>query len=110
MHILHITPYYAPAYTFGGVVSATQGLTRALVQRGHEVTVLTTDALNLEQCIHNEPDTVLDGVRVLRVPNVIYPLRKLNLSTPLSLQKSSRRYCLPSTSCIYMSSAPLKIY
>jgi glycosyltransferase involved in cell wall biosynthesis len=87
LHLLHVTPYYAPAYAFGGVVSATQGLTRALVQRGHTVTVLTTDALNLEQRIHNEPDTVIDGVRVLRVPNVIYPLRKLNLSTPLSLQK-----------------------
>jgi glycosyltransferase involved in cell wall biosynthesis len=87
MHILHVAPYYAPAYTFGGVVSATQGLTRALVQRGHEVTVLTTDAFSLEQRIHNEPDTVIEGVRVLRVPNVIYPLRKLNLSTPLSLQK-----------------------
>jgi glycosyltransferase involved in cell wall biosynthesis len=86
MHILHITPYYAPAYAFGGVVSATQGLTRALVQRGHTVTVLTTDALNLGQRIRNEPDTVLEGVRVLRVPNVIYPLRKLNLSTPLSLR------------------------
>jgi glycosyltransferase involved in cell wall biosynthesis len=87
MHILHVAPYYAPAYAFGGVVSATQGLTRALVQRGHEVTVLTTDAFSLEQRIHNEPDTVIEGVRVLRVPNVIYPLRKLNLSTPLSLQK-----------------------
>src|SRR5215510_5755550 len=86
MHILHVTPYYAPAYSFGGVVSATQGLTRALVQRGHDITVLTTDALSVETRIA-ESDAIIDGVRVLRVPNVIYPLRKLNLSTPFSLRK-----------------------
>ncbi|MDQ7033315.1 MAG: glycosyltransferase [Anaerolineae bacterium] len=87
MHSLHVTPYYAPAYSFGGVVTATQGLTRALVQRGHDITVLTTDALSFDSRISNEADTVLDGVRVLRVPNKIYALRKLNLSTPFSLRK-----------------------
>jgi glycosyltransferase involved in cell wall biosynthesis len=87
MHILHITPYYAPAYSFGGVVSASQGLSRALVQRGHQVTVLTTDALSLNTKISNERETVIEGVRVLRVPNQIYALRKLNLSTPFALRK-----------------------
>jgi glycosyltransferase involved in cell wall biosynthesis len=87
MHILHITPYYAPAYSFGGVVSATQGLTRALVKRGHQVTVLTTDALSLDTKISNEPQTMLEGVRVLRIPNQIYALRKINLSTPFALRK-----------------------
>jgi glycosyltransferase involved in cell wall biosynthesis len=87
MHILHVTPYYAPAYEFGGVVSATQGLARTLVQRGHQVTVLTTDALSLDAKISDEPETMLEGVRVLRVPNQVYALRKINLSTPFSLRK-----------------------
>ena len=70
-----------------GVVRAVEGLTRALVQRGHQVTVLTTDALSLEAQITGENDTEIDGVRVLRVPNMLYPLRRLNLSTPLSLKR-----------------------
>ena len=46
MNILHLSPYYAPAYAFGGVVRAVEGMATALAARGHGVTVLTTDALD----------------------------------------------------------------
>ena len=46
MHILHLSPYYRPAYAFGGVVRAVEGIAGALAARGHQVTVLTTDALD----------------------------------------------------------------
>lgn len=83
MRILHLTPYYAPAYAFGGVVRAVEGMAQALVAKGHQVTVLTTDALDQHTRYHGADDEVLDGVRVIRCANVSPSLRgKLNLSTP----------------------------
>ena len=49
MHILHVTPYYAPAWAFGGVVSAVTGLATAQAARSQRVTVLSTDALDFER-------------------------------------------------------------
>ncbi|MEO8392120.1 MAG: glycosyltransferase [Chloroflexota bacterium] len=91
MNILHLTPYYAPAYAFGGVTRAVEGMARALVDRGHQVTVLTTDALNQ----HQRYEAVLDSrpiregeVRVVVVHNFSVRLRgQFNLSTPLGMGK-----------------------
>ncbi len=91
MKIVHLTPYYAPAYAFGGVTRAVEGLARSLVARGHSVTVLTTDALSQSERFHGALDAVQDGVRVVRVPNRSVWLRgRLNLSTPLSMGRAAR--------------------
>jgi glycosyltransferase involved in cell wall biosynthesis len=91
MHILHLTPYYAPAYAFGGVVRSCEGMARALIRRGHRVTVLTTDALNQTQRSTNPEDEILDDVRVVRVPNASVWLRgRANLSTPLVMRNHAR--------------------
>lgn len=85
MHILHLTPYYAPAYAFGGVVSAVSGLATAQAALGHRVTVLTTDVLDRERRIDLRRERI-DGVDVIRVRNLIYALRvRLNLSTPFGI-------------------------
>jgi glycosyltransferase involved in cell wall biosynthesis len=89
MHLLHVTPYYAPAYAFGGVTRAVEGLARALVRRGHAVTVLTTDALNQAERIQDDRDSVQDSVRVIRIRNVSAGLRgRANLSTPLAMRRA----------------------
>ncbi len=83
MHILHLTPYYAPAYAFGGVVRSVTGMARAQARRGHRVTVLTTTALDQHGGTFAEGEAVEDGVRVVRAPNLLPALRgRLNLSTP----------------------------
>ena len=46
MNLLHVIPYYAPAWAYGGVVRAATDLTRALAEAGHTVWVLTTDTLS----------------------------------------------------------------
>ncbi|HEV8577588.1 MAG TPA: glycosyltransferase [Thermoanaerobaculia bacterium] len=43
MRILHVIPTYLPAWRHGGPVLAVHGLCKALVARGHEVTVFTTN-------------------------------------------------------------------
>lgn len=44
MKILHVIPAYEPAWAFGGTVTATSNLCRALVKQGVDITVYTTNA------------------------------------------------------------------
>jgi glycosyltransferase involved in cell wall biosynthesis len=83
MNLLHVTPYYAPAWAYGGVVRAATGLTRALTMAGHKVIVLTTDTLDRSRRISTCQETI-DGVSVIRVRNQSNGLRgKFNISTPI---------------------------
>src|SRR6516165_7309876 len=44
MKILHVVPSYYPAVRYGGIIPAVHDLAKALVLRGHEVEVYTTNA------------------------------------------------------------------
>ncbi|NDJ76123.1 MAG: glycosyltransferase [Chloroflexi bacterium] len=91
MNLLHIIPYYAPAWAYGGVVRAVTDLTRAQAAAGHTVHVLTTDALSPAERITAETD-LIDGVHVMRVRNRNNWLRgKLNLSTPIRMGTAAQR-------------------
>ena len=46
MHVLQVAPYFPPTWAFGGIPRVVDGLSRALVQRGVTVSVLTTDAFD----------------------------------------------------------------
>ena len=43
MKILHVVPTYLPAWRHGGPVVAVHGLAKSLVERGHDVSVFTTN-------------------------------------------------------------------
>lgn len=101
MRVLHLTPYYAPAYAFGGVVRSVEGIARALVRRGHTVTVLTTDALDPEARYDGSLDEMRDGVRVVRAPNLFPGLRRrANLSTPHQMKRLAESL-LPQTDVVH---------
>lgn len=90
MKILHVSPYYAPAWAFGGVVRAVTGLAAAQAAAGHSVFVLTTDALDRERRMSVRRE-ILQGVSVLRSPNLSRRLRGwLNLSTPLDFRATAQ--------------------
>jgi glycosyltransferase involved in cell wall biosynthesis len=90
MNLLHVIPYYAPAWAYGGVVRATTDLTRALAAAGHTVIVLTTDTRSPSERIA-APDEVIDGVHVYRARNRSNTLRgRLNLSTPVGFEAAAR--------------------
>ncbi|MGQ9849808.1 MAG: glycosyltransferase [Aggregatilineaceae bacterium] len=90
MNLLHVIPYYAPAWAYGGAVRAATELTRALVRAGHRVTVLTTDTLSPTERAPVLRET-LDGVEVMRVRNLSNALRgRLNLSTPRGMATAAR--------------------
>src|SRR2546428_13516097 len=46
MRILQVVPYFAPAFAYGGPPTSVHQLSKALAARGHEVSVLTSDALD----------------------------------------------------------------
>jgi glycosyltransferase involved in cell wall biosynthesis len=70
LNFVHIIPYYEPAWAYGGSPRVAVELCRRLAQRGHNVTVLTTDALDA-QTRAPQGTHILDGVKVIRVRNLL---------------------------------------
>lgn len=65
MRILHVVPTYFPAVRYGGPIVAVHGLCKALVARGHDVHVFTTNVDgdgNLDVATGQQVD--VDGVKV----------------------------------------------
>ena len=63
MRILFLTRCFFPAVEYGGPIFVMNELLQRLVARGHQVTVWTTDLLNLKEKMPNSPfeDEVLGG-------------------------------------------------
>lgn len=65
-HIAFITPYYAPAWAYGGPPKILHTLARNLVKNGVRVSVFTTDVCNEKRNpIRHE---YIDGVEIFRIP------------------------------------------
>lgn len=65
MRILQVIPTYAPAWRFGGPIRAVHDLSRALVSRGNEVSVYTTDLdVDGRLDVPRGAPVRVDGVRV----------------------------------------------
>ena len=68
MRVLHVTPYFAPAFRYGGPPRSILGLCRALTAAGVELEVFTTTA-NGDQPLAAAPNGVeYEGVRVRYFP------------------------------------------
>jgi len=46
MHIVIVSPYYAPAWTYGGPPKVLSVFAEEFIRKGHTVSVITTDALD----------------------------------------------------------------
>lgn len=90
MRLLHVIPYYRPSLAFGGPVSICARLAEAMVERGHQVDVLTTDALSRSARCRELSETI-DGVRVLRLRNVSQRAMTVNLYTPYPVRATLER-------------------
>ena len=82
MKILHVVPSYLPAVRYGGPIVSVHGLCKALVKRGHDVHVFTTnvDGQHNSDVPLGEP-VDLDGVKVWYFP--VTALRRLYWSEPM---------------------------
>jgi len=80
MRILQVTPYFPPAYAFGGPVKAAYQISRELIKRGHEVVVYTTDAKDFGSRLEIDSSNTIEGMKVHRFRNLSLTLvKKLKL-------------------------------
>jgi glycosyltransferase involved in cell wall biosynthesis len=68
MRVLHVSPYFAPAFRYGGPPRSILGLCRALGDAGVDVEVFTTTANGHEALAAAPMGTSYDGVRVRYFP------------------------------------------
>src|SRR6476660_1854603 len=80
LRVLHVTPYSADAWAYGGIPRVAATLARGLARRGHQVTICTTDACDGTTRLSigfsstttsnsARPSTTTDGVAVRVFPN-----------------------------------------
>src|SRR5437879_2275396 len=88
MRVLHVTATFPPK-SFGGVTTAALNMTRIISQRGHEVTVFTTDLrTKLSQTVQRERTS---GVDVYYFRNLSRRLAKRRVFTPLMMFPALRK-------------------
>jgi glycosyltransferase involved in cell wall biosynthesis len=76
MKVLQVTPYFAPAYAFGGTVKAAYQISSELVRRRHEVVVYTSDIKNQNTRLNIEPMKVLGKMKVYYMRNLSLELAR----------------------------------
>jgi glycosyltransferase involved in cell wall biosynthesis len=83
MKILQVSNYFKPSWEGGGPTRVAYELSKALVKRGHEVTVYTTDGFkNRVHAPRNKPVEV-DGIQVFYFSNLSNLLAsRTNIQTP----------------------------
>lgn len=93
LRILHVTPYASAAWAYGGIPRLVHSLTQGLAQRGHQVTVCTTDACDASTRL-TPPASGTDGsVDVLVFRNLSNALAyHLQLFVPLGLETYLKRH------------------
>ena len=69
MNILQVTPYFAPAWAYGGPPRVMFDYASGLVARDHSVDVLTTDVLDADTRATPRVE-LIDGICVRRLPNL----------------------------------------
>src|SRR4051812_34055521 len=71
MRVVFVIPYFYPAWQYGGSPRAAFEYAKALVQRGHSITVLTTDSMGAERYSVVEGDPVqVGGIQVYYYRNI----------------------------------------
>ena len=95
MKILQVTPVFYPAVAYGGIVGVVHEISKRLAERGHEVTIYTTDA-NKDSRIKDNFSN-MDKVEIYYFKNISNSLAWthrlfISLSMILSIKKEIRNF------------------
>lgn len=102
LKILMVTPYFAPAWGYGGPPRINYDLANFLVRAGHEVTVLSTDALSGTERVL-PADEAMGGITVKRFKNISNRLAwNLKIFLPLGFGRYLKRH-LPEYDFVFLS-------
>ena len=85
MNILHIVPYFYPAWSYGGTPRVVFELCRELVKKGHNVTVYTTDVFDKDKRVE-QSDVEIDGLALSEVEGIKIKYFK-NISNSLAFNQ-----------------------
>ena len=81
MKILQVISSFPPAYAYGGPVKAAYEISKKLVERGHEVTVYTTDVYDAHSRFKYKNNPMwMDGIEVYHFRNISNKLAYKNFS------------------------------
>lgn len=100
MRILHIIPYFYPAWAYGGTCRAAWEVARATARRGHEVMALTTDSLDSARRIRPLQE-VVEGVSIRRFANLSNRLAWSRLFMPVGFA-SALKEALPRADVVHL--------
>lgn len=89
LRILIVTPFFPPAWSYGGPVRVTYDHARELAKREHNITVATTDVLDAKHRFSGPTSiiTKMENFSVIRFRNVSNFLAKRNLHLPIGFSK-----------------------
>lgn len=83
MKILEVSNYFKPSWETGGVTKVNYELSRGLIEKGHEVTVYTTDGYASRLDVPKNKPVYVDGIRVYYFFNLFRSLvKKMKFPTP----------------------------
>ena len=86
MNILHVVPSFVPCYSHGGVVNASYQIAKKQAEKGHNVSVYTTDNCINRLQFENNYNVDVDGINVFYFKNISNSLKnKLTIDTPIAL-------------------------
>lgn len=92
MKILHVTIFFKPSWEAGGLARVSYELSKKLVEKGHDVTVYTTDGFKSRLDVEKNKPVNVDGIRTYYFRNLSgYLARKMVLPIPYYLPMVLRR-------------------
>jgi len=87
LKILQITNFFKPSWETGGVTKVAYEISKKLIERGHEITVYTTDGFKSRLDVEKNKPVSVDGIRTYYFRNLSsFLTRKINLPIPYYLQ------------------------
>jgi len=92
LKILYLLQYFVSAWRFGGVVQLAYNIAKGMAQRGHEVSVFSTDAFEPGRRIE-EKKNLIDGIEIFYFKNISnYLASKHRIIQPKSLNKQLKKH------------------
>lgn len=86
MRILYICPWYLPAWEYGGSLRVAHATAKRLADRGHDVTVYTTDTAGSDGRVDHDSPITRDGVTIHYFKNISNLLARVFLiPTPVGV-------------------------
>ena len=92
MKILQVTSFFRPSWEAGGIARVCYALSKRLAERGHEVTVYTTDGFKSRVNVQKNCRVFIEGMDVFYFSNMSLFLASRNLCVPYMAPLIARKH------------------